>query len=87
MQSQQQDDEPGSLVSMLIEVQPDGSKKLLEGDDMKYQQMIDRLEACKAEDIIIGNQRVTYEGTGEGTGDVILYMEDGSLLTKEVYKR
>jgi hypothetical protein len=88
VQGQQEKDEPGSLVSMLIEVQPDGSRKILKGDDMMYQQMIKQLEACEAEEIIIGNQRATYEGTEEGTGDVILYMEDGSyktMSTEEVY--
>ena len=58
---------PGSLVSMLIEVQPDGSQLLLKGDDRVYQEMIKRHEACEAEEIIIGNQRATYEGTDEGT--------------------
>ena len=60
---QQLNNEPGSLVSMLIEVQPDGSQLLLKGDDRVYQEMIKRLEACEAEEIIIGNQRATYEGT------------------------
>ena len=59
---------------MLIEVQPDGSQLLLKGDDRVHQEMIRRLEACEAEEIIIGNQRATYEGTDEGTGDVILHM-------------
>jgi len=54
---------PGSLVSMLIEVQPDGSQLLLKGDDTEYQSMIKRLEACEADEIIIVNQRATYEGT------------------------
>ena len=40
LQGQQEKDEPGSLVSMLIEVQPDGSRKILKGDDMMYQQVI-----------------------------------------------
>jgi len=81
LQNQQLNDGPGSLVSMLIEVQPDGSRKLMKGDDMMYQQMIKRLEACEAEEIIIGNQRASYEGTDEDTGNVILYMEDGSYKT------
>ena len=45
------------------------------------------LKLCEAEEIIIGNQRATYEGTDEGTGDVILHMEVGSyktLSTEEV---
>ena len=54
-----------------------------------YQEMIKRLEGCEAEEIIIGNQRATYEGTNECTGDVILHdMEDVSyktLSTEEVY--
>jgi len=58
---QQVNNEPGSLVSMMIEVQPDGSQLLLKGDDRVYQEMIKRLEACEAEEIIIGNQRATYE--------------------------
>ena len=69
---------------MLIEVQPDGSQLLLKVDDRVYQEMIKRLEACEAEEIIIGHQRAT----DEGTGDVILHMEDGSyktLSTEEVY--
>ena len=85
---QQINHEPGSLVSMLIEVQPDGSQLLLKGDDRVYQEMIKRLEACEAEEIIIRNQRATYEGNDEGKGDVILHMEDGSyktLSTEEVY--
>ena len=53
---------------MLIEVQPDGSQLLLKVDDRVYQEMIKRLEACEAEEIIIGNQRATYEGANEGTG-------------------
>ena len=79
---------PGSLISMLIEVQPDGSQLLLKGDDTLYQEMIKRLEACEAEENIIGNQKATYEGTDEATGDVILHMEDVSyktLSTEEVY--
>ena len=63
---------------MLIEVQPNGSQLLLKGDDTVYQEMNKRLEACEAEEIIIGNQRAIYEGTDEGTEDVILHMEDGS---------
>ena len=85
---QQANNEPGSLVSMLIKVQPDGSQLLLKGNDRGYQEMIKRLEACEAEEIIIGNQRATYEGTDEGTGDVILHIEDGSyktMSTEEVY--
>ena len=39
--------EPGSLVSMLIEVQPDGSQTLLKGDDTLYQEMIKRLQLVK----------------------------------------
>jgi len=73
---------------MLIEVQPDGSRKLIKGDDMIYQQMIKRLEAYGAEEIIIGDQKASYDGTDEGTGDVIRYMEDGSyktMSTEEVY--
>jgi len=66
---------------MLIEVQPDGSRKILKGDDMMYQQVIKQLEACEAEEIITEDQRVIYEGTEEGTGNVILYMEDGSYKT------
>jgi len=43
-------------------VQPDGSHQLLlKGDDRVYQEMIKRLEACEAKEIIIGNQRATYE--------------------------
>jgi len=45
------------------------------------QEMIKRLEACEAEEIIIGNQRATYEGTDEGTGDVIHYK---TMSTEEV---
>ena len=73
---------------MLIEVQPDRSQFLLMLDDRVYQEMIKRPEACEAEEIIIGNQRATYEGTDEGTGDVILHVEDGTyktLSTEEVY--
>ena len=53
-----------------------------------YQEMIKRLEACEAEEIIIGNQRAIHEGTEEGTVNVILHMEDGSyktMSTEEVY--
>ena len=85
---QQVNNESGSLVSMLNEVQPYGPQLLLKGDDTVYQEMIKRLEACEAEDIIIGNQSATYKGTDEGTGDVILHMEDGSykiLSTEKVY--
>jgi len=73
---------------MLIEVQQDGSKKLLKGDDIVYQEMIKSLEACEAEEIIIGYQRAKYEGTDEGMGGAILYMEDNSykmMSTEEVY--
>ena len=34
VQTQQQNEGPGSLVSMLVEVQPDGSRKLLKGDEV-----------------------------------------------------
>ena len=57
---QQVNNEPGSLVSMLIEVQPDGTQLLLKGNDRVYQEMIKRHEACEAEGIIIGNQRARH---------------------------
>ena len=61
---------------------------MLKGDDRVYQEMIKRLEAFEAEEVIIGNQRATYEGTDEGRRKVILHMEDGlykTLSTEEVY--
>jgi hypothetical protein len=78
----------GSLVTMLFKRHDDGSRTLLKGDDSVYQAMIKKMEACEAEEIIIGDQRATYEGTDEDTGEVILYMEDGSyknVSTEEIY--
>ena len=66
--------ETQDLLVFHVEMQQDGSQLLLKGADRVYQEMIKRLEACEAEEIIIGNQRATYEGTDEGTGYVIWKM-------------
>jgi len=73
---------------MLIELQPDGSKKLLNGDDATYHAMIKRLTRNVMPRRSSWGAMCTYEGTNEVNGGMILHMEDGSyktVLAKEDY--
>ena len=59
---------PGSLVSMLIEVQPDGSQLLLKGDDRVYQEMIKRLELVKLKRLSLGIRELLMKALNKVQG-------------------